>query len=165
MEVGNYFFRIPTDKLQYRKLGFTLLDNLDVFGNEGEDFVENDLTKLFVRHFATAEDNHNLDTVSVFEETLDFADFDIKVVVADFETDFHRFELRLFFAGFLRFLASSFIFWYWYLPQSMTLTTGGLALAAISTRSTPCSLAIIQASRLDMMPSCSPLAPITRTEG
>ena len=60
---------------------------------------------------------------------------------------------------------SSFIFWYWYLPQSMTLTTGGVALAEISTRSTPASRAMSCASRLDMTPSCSPLVPITRTSG
>ena len=59
----------------------------------------------------------------------------------------------------------SFIFWYWYLPQSMILTTGGFAFGEISTRSRPASRAMSWASRLDIMPSCAPSALITRTSG
>lgn len=58
------------------------------------------MTKFFVCHLTAAEDNHDLDAVAVFKKTLDFADFDIKVVVADFEANFHRFKLGLFFTGF-----------------------------------------------------------------
>ena len=51
-------------------------------------------------HLAATEDNHNLDTVAVFKEAFDFADFNVKVVIRDFEANFHLFELGLFFAGF-----------------------------------------------------------------
>ena len=51
-------------------------------------------------HFAATEDDNDSDTIAVGEELLNFAEFDVKVVVADFEADFHSFELGLFFAGF-----------------------------------------------------------------
>ena len=51
-------------------------------------------------HFATTEDNHYLDAVSVIKEAFNFADFNVKVVVRDFEADFHCLKLRLFFASF-----------------------------------------------------------------
>ncbi len=51
-------------------------------------------------HFAATEDNHDFYTIAVFEETFDFTDFDVKVVVAYFEANFHLFKLGLFFAGF-----------------------------------------------------------------
>ena len=37
--------------------------------------------------------------IAVFEEAADFADFDVKVVVADLEANFHLLELGLFFAS------------------------------------------------------------------
>ena len=51
-------------------------------------------------HLATTEDNHDFDTITVVEEAADFADFDVKVIVADLEADFHLLELGLFFASF-----------------------------------------------------------------
>ena len=71
-----------------------------VFGEKTEDFVQEFLTDFFVRHFAATEDNHDFDMVAIFEETFDFTDFDVKVVVANFETNFHLLELGLFFASF-----------------------------------------------------------------
>ena len=50
-------------------------------------------------HFTPAEDDHDFDVVAVLEEAADFADFDVKVVVADLEANFHLLELGLFFAG------------------------------------------------------------------
>ena len=67
---------------------------------EGEDFVEHLLPHFFVGHFAAAEDNHDFDMIAILKETFDFADFDVKVVVADFEAKFHLLELGLFFASF-----------------------------------------------------------------
>ena len=80
------------------ELGFAFED--DFAFEETKDFVEHLLTHFLVRHFTTAEDDHDFDVVAVVEEATDFADFDVKVVVADFEANFHRFELGLFFAGF-----------------------------------------------------------------
>ena len=51
-------------------------------------------------HLATPEDDHNLHAVTILEEFVNFAEFDTEVVVADFQAEFHRFKLRLFFAGF-----------------------------------------------------------------
>ena len=50
-----------------------------------------------------------------------------------------------------------------YLPKSMSLHTGGLAVGEISTKSTSCSSAIAKASRTDTTPSCSPESLINRT--
>ena len=55
---------------------------------------------FFVGEFATAKDDHDFYMVPVFEETANFADFDVKVVIADFEADFHLLELGLLFASF-----------------------------------------------------------------
>ena len=67
---------------------------------ESEDFIEHLLPHFFVGHFAAAEDNHDFDVIAVLEKAADFADFDVKVVVADFEAKFHLLELGLFFASF-----------------------------------------------------------------
>lgn len=84
------------------------MDDFDAFGNEIQNFVEGDLPHFFVGHFTAAEDNHDLDAVTVFEELADFADFDPEVVVTDFEADFHRFELGLFFTSFFAILGFFF---------------------------------------------------------
>ena len=71
-----------------------------IFGEKAEHFVEEVLADFFVSQFATAENDHDFDVVAVFEKAFDFADFDVKVVVADFEANFHLLELGLFFASF-----------------------------------------------------------------
>ena len=53
-----------------------------------------------MRHFTTAKDDHDFYAVAIFEETVDFTEFYIKVIVANFEADFHLLKLGLFFAGF-----------------------------------------------------------------
>ena len=65
--------------------------------------------------------------------------------------------------AFLRFFCCSFIFWYWYLPQSMTFATGGAAPGLISTRSRFAARAASSASARVKIPSCSPFSPITRS--
>src|SRR5204863_7455499 len=50
-------------------------------------------------------------------------------------------------------------------PKSRILQTGGSALGFTSTRSSPCSCAILRASSVDMTPSMPPSAPTTRTSG
>lgn len=59
-------------------------------------------------HLATTEDNDDFDTVAVGEKLLDFAEFNVKVVVADFETNFHSFKFGLFFASFFTILGLFF---------------------------------------------------------
>ena len=79
-----------------------------IFGEKAEHFVEEVLADFFVSHFATAENDHDFDVVAVFEKAFDFADFDVKVVVADFEANFHLLELGLFFASFFAVFGFSF---------------------------------------------------------
>lgn len=50
--------------------------------------------------FATAKDDNDLDAIAVFEKATNFADFNVKIVVADFESKFHLLEFGLFFASF-----------------------------------------------------------------
>ena len=45
------------------------------------------MTNVFVSHFATTKDDHDLDAISVFEKTDNFTDFNVKVIIANFETD------------------------------------------------------------------------------
>src|SRR5579883_2117804 len=52
---------------------------------------------------------------------------------------------------------------YLYFPKSMIRHTGGLAVGATSTRSSPASWARASASRMGTIPSCSPFRPISRT--
>ena len=42
-------------------------------------------------HFTTFEDDHDFDSVAVGEEFFNFAEFDVKVIVADFEANLHLF--------------------------------------------------------------------------
>ena len=65
------------------------------------DLVQEFGTNFAVSHFATAEHNDEFHVVTVIQEFSDFAEFNVKVVVADFEANFNRFELGLFSAGFL----------------------------------------------------------------
>ena len=51
-------------------------------------------------HFAAAKDDHDFYAISIVEKTVNFAEFYIKVIIADFEANFHLFKLGLFFAGF-----------------------------------------------------------------
>ena len=67
---------------------------------ESEDFVEHLLPHFFVGKLATTEDNHDFDVVSVVEEAANLADFNVKVVVANLEADFHLLKLGLLFASF-----------------------------------------------------------------
>ena len=53
-----------------------------------------------MRHLAATKDNHNFHAVAIFEKTFDFSDFDVKVIVANFEANLHLFKLGLFFASF-----------------------------------------------------------------
>ena len=111
MRTGNRGSRkllLPNSDREIASVELRLAFGDGVFGEKTEDFVQKLLTDFFVRHFATAEDDHNFDVVAIFEETFDFADFDVKVVVANFETDFHLLELGLFFAGFFAILCLFF---------------------------------------------------------
>lgn len=53
--------------------------------------------------------------------------------------------------------------WYWYLPKSIIRQTGGLALGAISIRSSPFSLASSSAFGVSTTPRFSPFSSISRT--
>ena len=96
---GSRKLLLPNSDREVASVELRLALSDGVFGEKTEDLVQEILTDFFVRHFATAEDNHNFDVVTIFKETFDFADFDVKVVVADFETDFHLLKLGLFFAS------------------------------------------------------------------
>src|SRR5581483_2058584 len=52
---------------------------------------------------------------------------------------------------------------YRYFPKSTSRHTGGVAVGAISTRSTPLDRAAVNASPSDITPNCLPSTPITRT--
>ncbi len=102
MRTGNRGSRkllLPNSNREIASVELGLAFGDGVFGEKTENLVQEVLTDFLVRHFATAEDNHDFDVVAIFEETFNFADFDVKVVVADFETDFHLLKLGLFFAS------------------------------------------------------------------
>src|SRR5258708_4247559 len=64
----------------------------------------------------------------------------------------------------LRFASRAFFFSsYLYFPKSRSLQTGGSALGFTSTRSRPCSCAILRASSVVITPNIPPSAPTTRT--
>lgn len=83
-------------------------DDFGVGGEERSDTIDHGLTEFLVGHFAATKDDDDFDAIAVGEELLDFAEFDVKVVVADFEANFHGFELGLFLAGFLAILGFFF---------------------------------------------------------
>ena len=87
-------------KVAPRKLRLSFYHNLGIGGKQRSDTVHHSLTEFLMGHFAATEDDNDSDTIAVGEELLNLAEFDVKVVVADFEADFHSFELGLFFAGF-----------------------------------------------------------------
>jgi len=65
-----------------------------VFADEVEDFLGEGVTDFAVGHFSTLENDRDFDAVAFFEEFADFAEFDIEVVVADFDAEADLFELR-----------------------------------------------------------------------
>ena len=81
------------------KLRLAFLGDLEIFRNERKNLIKHSLSEFFMSHFATTENDHDLDAVTIFEEAFDFADFDIKVVVANLQANLHCFKLGLFFAG------------------------------------------------------------------
>lgn len=97
---GSRKLLLPNSDREVASVELGLSFDNDVFSKEFNDFVEELLADFFVGHFATTKDDHDFYTISVFEETFDFTDFDVKVVVADFEANLHLLKLGLFFTGF-----------------------------------------------------------------
>lgn len=81
-----YYYR----QIAASHLGFLL--NNGVFFELGDDFVDHPVAKFLVGHFAAAENNHDFDFVSVFEEAANLAELDLEVVATDFESQSHLFE-------------------------------------------------------------------------
>ncbi len=62
---SDLFFANTDVEITASKLGFAFDDNFKIFTNECENFIKHDLAEIFVRQFASAENNHDFYAIAI----------------------------------------------------------------------------------------------------
>ena len=65
----------------------------DVWAQLFDDTIHQVSADLLVSHFAATEDDHDLDAITILEKLESFADFNIEVILPNFQTESNLFEL------------------------------------------------------------------------
>ena len=125
------------------------------------DAVHELSAELLVSHFASAEAQRDLGLVAVLKEALQAAQFRLEVVLIRGRTELDFLDLDDFLLG-LGFLSLLLLL---IAELAIRRQTGGTALGATSTKSTPASSAMRRASDVRTIPIWAPSTPVSRTSG